>query len=488
MSEPRDQRLFELTAAVVSDALGFVEKSIASKRTIRPHAPWATVNWSEGGMPEFSFAGIEAPLDYKDAFNPLWGLFMRFGRKNEEKFDFDAMSPFKDLKQYISSSPTIREGFLWSKEHTGMLSTSVKIFVEYLVDRYIHVIGKTCFDLDEFLPVYLPLETGLILESLPIEIVVPILHVSLPSDLYEIAEGVAVSRMSEPLQLARAIRAHDTDEVNEHVLQQASHSFVLSDYVLPNDHGGRFLSYAAETFPLDVIDAFFAALRIVTSIETGYAQLLIAPVGWAHSYTADLLPLEGTTIRRYPPGLHPINAIFGTGFPQVSDAQFASVRGLFADICAIRNSRTEKSSRLRLAIKRLNSCFLRENEEDAILDATIGMEILLSDGGTQEITHKLALRLAALSSLLPKYQQQTTAVFRNVKGSIYPYRSAVVHGHESNASKKREIKTEAGEAIPAVKLATEYLGMAVQAVALHPEFLDPSLIDEKLLLGRTAYS
>jgi hypothetical protein len=160
----------------------------------------------------------------------------------------------------------------------------------------------------------------------------------------------------------------------------------------------------------------------------------------------------------------------------------------FAGINAIQNSRNERGSRLRLAIKRLNSCFLRENEEDAILDATIGMEVLLSDGGAQEVTHKLALRLAAPSSLVPKYRQQATSVLRNVKSFIYPYRSAVVHGRESNASKKREIKTETGGAIPAVKLATEYLGMAIQAVASNPEFLDPSLIDEKLLLGRTAHS
>lgn len=70
-----------------------------------------------------------------------------------------------------------------------------------------------------------------------------------------------------------------------------------------------------------------------------------------------------------------------------------------------------------------------------------------------------------------------------MKSSIYPFRSAVVHGDEKKASKKREVKTDAGGAIPAVKLAIEYLGMAVRAVASHPEYLDPAVIDEKLLLG-----
>lgn len=127
---------------------------------------------------------------------------------------------------------------------------------------------------------------------------------------------------------------------------------------------------------------------------------------------------------------------------------------------------------------------MREEEEDAILDATIGLEILLSDGDTQEVTHKLALRLAALSTLVLGYEYQAATIFRNVKRTIYPYRSAVVHGNESRASKTREIRTEAGEAIPAVKLAIEYLGMTIRAVAAHPEYLDLALIDEKLLLGQ----
>jgi hypothetical protein len=180
--------------------------------------------------------------------------------------------------------------------------------------------------------------------------------------------------------------------------------------------------------------------------------------------------------------LRPLSAFFGDEFPKISDNQLQNVQELFSVLISIQN--TTSGSRLRLAIKRLNSCYMREEEEDAILDATIGLEILLSDGDTQEVTHKLALRLAALSTLVLGYEYQAATIFRNVKRTIYPYRSAVVHGNESRASKTREIRTEAGEAIPAVKLAIEYLGMTIRAVAAHPEYLDLALIDEKLLLGQ----
>ena len=126
---------------------------------------------------------------------------------------------------------------------------------------------------------------------------------------------------------------------------------------------------------------------------------------------------------------------------------------------------------------------MREDQEDAILDATIGLEILLSDGETQEVTHKLALRLAALSTLVPGFKQQAPTIFRNVKKLIYPYRSAVVHGNEKRASQTRAMRTDKGE-VEAVRLAMAYLGMALRAVAAHPEFLDPAVIDNELLLGQ----
>ena len=45
---------------------------------------------------------------------------------------------------------------------------------------------------------------------------------------------------------------------------------------------------------------------------------------------------------------------------------------------------------------------------------------------------------------------------------------------------RSEDKGEVG----AVKLAMSYLGMALRAVAARPEFLDPVVIDNDLLLGR----
>lgn len=483
MAEPRDRQLFGLSSAVAREGLAFIERLLSAERPIKAYDNWPVINWSKG-VPHFSFYCPSPPLDYKDAFNPLWSLIAKFGRSTnaESEFDFHKQQPYQELERYIRSEPHIASRIFPPEIHEGLVSSAIALFLEYAIDRYIHLAGRTSFDPVKFLEAYLPLEAGLLLEELPIEVHTPILLVGFSSDVYDLGDAVSISRISEPMQLARARRDHDSHDVNEDLLQQASHSLVLRNHVLPNsEYRQRFWGYTLSLATLEAIDTFFAALRIVTSVESGYAQILFVPVGWAHNYAADLPPLEGLTIRKYPPNLQPVSELSGGEFPKISDHEVESVRDLFDALTSLQT--TSEGNRLRLAIKRLNSCYMREEESDAILDATIGLEILLSDGDAQEVAHKLALRLAGLSALVPGYEQQAMTIFRNMKGTIYPFRSAVVHGNEKKAIKKRAVKTETGEGKGAVRMAVEYLGMAVRAIAGHPEYLAPAVVDEKLLLG-----
>jgi hypothetical protein len=475
--EPRNQKLFALTSALVKEGLAFIERLLLAKRSIKTYEDWPVITWSEG-MPDFTFYTDEPPIDYTDAFNPIWSLF-RSRSDTEHPFDFEKQQEFQELEKWIRSE----RWHVFPPAFPEMLfSSAIKRFLESAIDRYIHVAGKTSFDSDKFIEVYLPLEAALLLEDLPIEIQTPILLANMPSDLYELDDNISLERMSEPIQLARARRDHSTHNVNEYILQQASHALVLRNLVLPNtEYRQRFWGYSVSADTLDIIDTLFACLRIITSIETGYAQILFVPLGWAFHYEATLPALEGMTTRKYPPTLEPVNLASGGKFPNLSDHQVQGVCALFRDLNALK--RTQQGERLRLVIKRLNSCYMREDQEDAILDATIGLEILLSDGDTQEVTHKLALRLAALSTLVPGFEQQAPIIFRNVKKAIYPYRSAVVHGDQKKARRTSAFRTETGE-VGAVRLAIEYLGMAVRAVAAHPTFLAPAAIDNDLLLGQ----
>lgn len=310
MAEPIDRKLFALSSAVATDGLAFIERRISATREIKPYDNWPTISWSQG-MPDFSFYGDEPPIDYTDAFSPMWSLAALLGAGTDrEEFDFAKQQTYQELKRYIRSQPAMAPRmFNPNAEESELDDFSLRWFVEQAINRYIHVVGTRSFDSGKFLEIYLPLEAGVLLEELPIEILIPILLVRFSSDSYDLENTISITRMSEPLQLARARRDHDTHDVNEHLLQQASHALVLRDHVLPNsEYHQRFWGYSVSQASLDIVETFFACLRIVTSIETGYAQVLFVPVGWAHSYTASLPPLEGLTTRKYPPNLHPVSA------------------------------------------------------------------------------------------------------------------------------------------------------------------------------------
>lgn len=185
LAEPRDRKLFELTSAVAKEGVAFVQLRVNEGHKPRSSDSWPTITWSEEGMPDFSFGMSEGPADYKDAFNPLWYslLSLSLGRK-DEGFAFETRKSFQELKAYIRSQPSLASRMFPPDINEGFFDTSVRIFVEYAVDRHIHVVGTMSFENDRFLDTYLPLEAGLLLDELPIQILVPIIQVVFASDNY----------------------------------------------------------------------------------------------------------------------------------------------------------------------------------------------------------------------------------------------------------------------------------------------------------------
>ena len=124
---------------------------------------------------------------------------------------------------------------------------------------------------------------------------------------------------------------------------------------------------------------------------------------------------------------------------------------------------------------RLNLSSMRTTDEDGVIDAMIAMESLLSDG-TQEMTHKVAMRLAGLYKIAdpPRAEQ----AFMEMK-RIYTFRSKIVHG-DADTDKYREIDRN-GEKISAVTAAVEHLRNAFAVLIRHPTLLDPRRIDSFLL-------
>jgi hypothetical protein len=106
---------------------------------------------------------------------------------------------------------------------------------------------------------------------------------------------------------------------------------------------------------------------------------------------------------------------------------------------------------------------------------------LLSDNGNQEMTHKLAMRMGALSRLDETLDRTPEQAFRDVKG-IYGYRSAIVHGSK-NLDKKRIIKIDENKNTTAHLLAIDYVKMVLRVLLENEKYRDPKQIDSQLLLG-----
>jgi hypothetical protein len=211
------------------------------------------------------------------------------------------------------------------------------------------------------------------------------------------------------------------------------------------------------------------------------------PIGWVHEYVADLPLVEGTSVREYK---LPLSAFWRAyTAPDSDELKPAPLSPLLTIETSEKTGRTFtqllslNNDRVALASKRLNFCMLRIKEEDAILDAIIAMEAILSDESTTEVIHKLASRMAALTQLAGANNMQPVEVFHEVK-KIYDYRSGVVHGNKKKVEKNRELTRHSGSKIRSLQAAIEYLRLALTILIDNPEYLSATKIDEELLLGK----
>lgn len=344
-------------------------------------------------------------------------------------------------------------------------------------DRLMHVYGED-FTNEQLQDVYCRLEQGVLAEKLPIVIAVPILLTKFDPETFPITSGLAVVRMSKELHLARASRrGSPTSSVNEVVSAAATHMLILTGWEMPNARGAMSPSYMRfDWYPVERIDRFFDALRVVTGVDTGYADVFIIPARqeWAYSFRRDLPGIvRGASVRRYPS--HFDNFGWLAKREPVTEEQLAEVGEVYSGV--------EGRDSLELAARRLSAGMLRETDDDAILDLLIGLEAMLSDKDKGELTFKLALRSAAVLAGLPAYNP--SVVFGQVK-QLYNYRSAVAHGDAKRAAKLRTLDLE-GEPVMSITLATSFLRDVIRQLVRQPNLSSPSDIDSKLVLHSLAH-
>jgi len=471
--------IYALVKEAVKDGLAAVRQFESNRKYISRYFQFPKMSKFTSGFPSFRkpFFDDDTPPDYRYVFGkekilpesiPSWKKFWDFAHEDEALSLFWEIGAHIDEKWLSSSSPLLDLPEIHSK-------ISVYGSVETLVDRYIHISGKKEFEEDLFSPIYQQWERSIFVERLPINIVIPILCVTFAFERLELSQNIFIEKMDDSFQLARNNRSTYTVSVHDTVIGAATHSLVLEGWTIPNttlvqrrESLGDIGVYSST---IQEIDNFFATFRAETSAETGYSQIIATPIGWADSWQAYLPHVDVVTVRAYPDHFEKYSWLRTP--PTIDENTCKKVAEIFN---ALRNA---PDNRLILAAKRLNSAFLRTNEEDSILDITTGLETLLTSDTRAEVTYKLAIRAAALSTIEKFEGFSPEDIFKNCK-KIYDYRSCVMHGSKK-AKKGRIIKLDKEKEISTVRLGVNILRCVFKALCHHLEYLNPEKLDTLLV-------
>jgi hypothetical protein len=466
----RNQFTILLRLALV-DGLKCVDDAISTSKYIGSHYKWPTLSYKENGLPSFSYSMFEGPRNYSNCFG-------------KDGFILESEIPsFVELLNFIKAHSEIEDRFSlpeWKISNDpaleGMLDSFVYLTVKNLIDRYIHTNGGASFNSSVADVLINEITNYVFLKQLPIDIVVPILFINFQFKEVKLSENIIIRRLTDDEQLSRkTIKSYNTS-VHDEVMHSATHALVLTNWEVNNsEYSLRFdILNNPRAYPRDLIDKFFASLRIAHGFYTGYAQIFSLAKQWQRHANANLPYTTGVSVRAYPAILE--NYYWNVdNLPILSENEAIDVGYLFNELCKA----TENS--IELSVKRLNQCLVRENEEDSVLDATIALEALLAGDGNQGITHKLAMRVAGLAKVSNNFTMSPKQAFKDIK-SIYDYRSAIVHGNKK-IENKRLVKIDNSRSRTTLSLAIEYLRVIIKTLIELPEYRDVSRIDTELLLG-----
>lgn len=465
----------QLLLKAFKDGLEAVKSAKEQSTYIGKYHNFPNLSYKENGLPNFSTSFGGGPTDYRDCFNSFGG--------KPPLINGDNLESFKELVSFVRSHNSLKTRFdlELNKNATNELNIEIDQIIvisgiKDCIEKYIHNFNSFEFDEVKAKETISHTISYIFDEQLNIDICIPILFLNFQFDQFQLARNVYIERIPDSQHLARYnVKSYNTS-THEQVISSATHALVLKDWLVPNPERiwGFDILTNSRAYPLDLINQFFGALRICLTVDTGYAQIYALAKGWHAHSKANLPHVQGVSIRSYPTKFEDYYWNI-ENVPTVNSDTANQIKELFNQI------KSAKQNSINLSLKRLNSCLVRDEEEDAVLDATIALEALLSDNSTQEMTHKLAMRVGALSNLDCSHERTPQESFQDIK-KIYGYRSAIVHGSK-DLSKKRIIKIDEQKNTSAHLLAIDYLKMILKVLLKHEKYRQPETIDSELLLG-----
>lgn len=465
-----DTNFFNLLEEFVFEIYPLAKNALDNRLYAPTYDKYPRIRYRENGMPDIDNYG-DKPKNITSVFS---------SHSNKADIELETYNSFIQCQEYIKANSYFSKIILaygYGDEKRQL--HNIKWFLIELIERYYLLKKNDESDKKLLDEIYSALEYGAFNERLYIDITIPILFVNFDFDEYQINNNCCIRRISDDYHKARFLITSSTPPISNEVISCATHEFVLKNWYVDTKKGAWAIPFSCgkeSYYPTNILDDFITAIKIISNVNTGYAQILIYPHDWACHNEMDLPELDGIAIKKYP-------AYFEDYYwkeevlPTISLEKITQIGKIFE----ILQECTE--NKIRLACKRLKYSFMREDEEDSILDIMIALEILLTDKEKNEVTHKLSLRLSKLISLFES-DYDPLVVFRNMK-KIYGYRSKIVHGCHKPKNKSQELREDDKGGTEQSKykdLANDYLCILIRILLDHKEYLDVKEIDKKMIV------
>ncbi len=466
----KDTKLYNLLEDFIFNALPVIDEAVKKRYFPPKHDKYPSIKYRDNGMPDIGEYG-DTPIKISDLFHSYTG---------KPDIVREELAGYTTIFEYLKQHKEFKESNYFphgtQEQSDNFFETTIYLFLIDILERY-YLINKDKSNSKELLAsIYIPIENHIYSERLDFDIAAPILFTRFEFDEFSINENIVIRRISDDYNKARiSIRSY-SPPVTTSLISSASHELVLKNYSSKKPKKFVDILFSQESvYPHDRIETFFNTLKVCSNINSGYAQVIVYPRNWVESYKMDLPYITGTSVKRYPNWFDDFYWNVEE-LPSVNIEQIEDIKEVYLNFISNQNNK------IKIASKRLRYSYLRDNEEDSILDILIALETLLCDGDRGEITHKLSLRIAKLLDLFTE-EYDPVVVFDSMK-KIYAYRSAVVHG-SSTLNSKREIKLpNIAKPISTISLANDYLRSTLKILTKNPKYLDPKEID-KLLIKNT---
>lgn len=391
-----------------------------------------------------------------------------FDSYNKEKsITVDGYGEYKELVEWIKANEDISKIIIGEKSYITV-DSEIRHLVISIVERFLFITGESCKDsIEESIKPYIEEALRYYLsDKLFVKLCIPVCLTTFEEDEIKLADGIQIVRMNEKFQMARQHSCKYEVVSEDWIAACATHMIILDSYCYESNTDFSFdqISKDYNSYPLQKIDEIIGIIRIVTGYTIGYEQLLMQPDGWIHGFYADLPAVYGAKS-------HFVNSkelsTFWMYLPVSTITKEQSNR-----ICDLYKKLIACNGKLDFALRRYNRCVLREEIDDQVTDACIGLESLLSGDAKTEITYTISNRVPVVFSDIKEPWSQNS---RKLLKKIYSLRSRIVHGSKIADKDKYCNIDDVKYYLP--ELAIKYLRQTIIFMLDHPKFLKSEEFD-----------